>query len=202
MDQLLEITSVPIKIELQKTPARFEMSTKFVSVKYNRTAGGLEYDTDPIRMKIDNTAWRNSVNLKNCDTFVRDIAAKGRQAGLDAVAQIVKDGNQLALPHRRVTPADISRRNMNRIRETVVDFIPKGGVKISWDGGTVDFKYNRSDIEFDVEPSTLDIRYVPAQLEYFISQYPRVDIKYVGEPFYFPPSSAPGYAEQELDMLI
>lgn len=202
MDQLLDITTVPIKIELKSSPARLEYETKFASVKISREQGGLEYQTDPMRMTIDNTEWRSSLNFKNCDTFVREFAAKGKQAALDATAKIVQEGNQLALPHRRVTPADISRRNLNRIRETVMDFLPKGGVKISWDGGTVDFKYTESQLNFDVEPSTLDIQYVPAQLEYFVSQYPRVDIQYIGEPFYFPASAAPGYAEQELDRLV
>lgn len=202
MDQLLDITTTPIKIELKTTPARLEMESKFASVKISREQGGLEYQIEPLQMEIDNTAWRNSLNLKNCDTFVRDVAAKGRQAGLDAVAKIVKEGNQLALAHRQVTPADIARRNMTRIRESVMDFIPKGGVKISWNGGTVDFNYTKSQLNFDVEPSSLDIRYVPAQLEYFVSQYPRVDIQYIGEPFYFPASAAPGYIEQEFDKLV
>ena len=202
MDQLLDITTTPIKIELKTTPGRLEMNSKFASVKMSREQGGLEYQIEPLQMKIDNSQWRNSLNLKNCDTFVRDVAAKGRQAGLDAVAKTVKEGNQLALAHRRVTPADIARSNLNRVRESVMDFIPKGGVKISWNGGTVDFRYTRSQLNFDVEPSTLEIQYVPAQLEYFVSQYPRVDIQYIGEPFYFPASAAPGYTEQELDKLV
>lgn len=39
--------------------------------------------------------------------------------------------------------------------------------------------------------------YVPGELNINVEQYPKVEIEYVGEPMYVPPSASPEYEERD-----
>ena len=78
MKPLIEITTVPIQIEMKTTNAKLEYARGTVEMEIKRDKGGLEIKSKPIRVNIDTFEARNSVT----PTAVRSIeqsAQKGRQ---------------------------------------------------------------------------------------------------------------------------
>lgn len=81
----LRITQ-PIQ-ELQQEPARLSIKQTPATMKVTRT---------PSKLDINQDQARNEINMKMPDVFSRDNAEASRQKGLENIAEIVLEGNQLA----------------------------------------------------------------------------------------------------------
>ena len=78
--------------------------------------------------------------------------------------------------------------------ETAIDFLPKGGADVSFDKGTLSINYTPTDINIDWENiNSSVVEFVPGNIEFIVKEHPRVEIEYVGEPIYVPPSANPAY---------
>ena len=196
MAQLLNITSVPINIEVNVTRAELKQESPAPTVHITKNPGGMQIQADPIKVQIDNTAARESLGYgyKNIDTFARDEAQKGIQVAYQAVATIVNEGD--ALGNLEATPGSIAASKANRTIEAVMDFLPKESPDISWSGNTLSINYKADSLSMDWDVSTRPkMEFVPGSIEFIVNQLPKVEIEYVGEPIYFPKSAAPGYEE-------
>lgn len=196
MDQLLNITSVPINIEVNISRAELKQSTPAPQVKINREQGGMQIQAEPIKVQIDNTAARESLGYGhlNIDTFAKKNAEEGMSVSYQAIANIVNEGDQLG--HFEGTPSSIAHAKATRTLETVMDFLPKEGPDISWTGNklSINYRADQLNMDWDVSP-TASMEFVPGSIEFIVNQKPKVEIEYVGEPIYFPRNAAPGYEE-------
>lgn len=196
MDQLLNITSVPINVEINVTRAELKLDTPAPTVQISKSPGGMQITAEPIKINIDNTAARESLGYghKNIDTFAKDEAQKGMKVAYQAVANIVNEGN--ALCNFEATPSSIATAKATRTMETIMDFLPKEGPDISWSGNTLSINYQASELNMDWNTnSEAKLEFVPGTVEFIVNQRPKLEIEYVGEPIYFPRSAAPGYEE-------
>ena len=63
---------------------------------------------------------------------------------------------------------------------------------ISAIGGNI--KIRNTDINIDWENiNSSVVEFVPGNIEFIVKEHPRVEIEYVGEPIYVPPSANPAY---------
>jgi len=196
MDQLLNITSVPINVEINVTRAELKLDTSAPTVQISKSPGGMQITAEPIKINIDNTAARESLGYghKNIDTFAKDEAQKGMKVAYQAVANIVNEGN--ALCNFEATPASIATSKATRTMETIMDFLPKTGPDISWSGNTLSINYQVPELNMDWNTNPeAKLEFVPGTVEFIVNQRPKLEIEYVGEPIYFPRSAAPGYEE-------
>ena len=193
MNQMLNISSVPINIEVNITKAELKQSTEAPTVQINKNPGGMQIKADPIKVQIDNTAVRESLGYghKNIDTFAKDEANKGISVAYQA---IVNEGDSLS--RMETTPPEIAASKAARTLDTVMDFLPKGSPDISWTGNTLSINYqaDQLDMDWNVQPKA-NLEFVPGSIEFIVNQLPKVEIEYTGEPIYFPRSAAPGYEE-------
>lgn len=194
MDQLLNITRVPINIEINVTRAELKKETQAPTAHITKSGEDMQITAEPIKVNIDNTAARESLGygFKNIDTFAKDEAEKGMSVAYQAVASIVNEGDMLG--DLEATPASIAASKASRTLETVMEFLPKESPDISWSGGTLSINYKADDlnIDWDVHPRP-QMEFVPGSIEVIVNELPRVEIEYVGDPIYFPKSAAPGY---------
>lgn len=194
MNQLLNITSVPINIEVNITRAELKQESQAPTAHVTRSDGGMQINADPIKVNIDNTAVRESLGygFKNIDTFSKDEAEKGMSVAYQAVANIVSEGDALA--NFEATPSSIAASKAARTLETVMDFLPKGSPDISWSGDTLSINYKADNLNIDWNThEKADLEFVPGSIELVVNELPKVDIEYTGDPIYFPRSAAPGY---------
>ena len=207
MAQLLDITTTPISIEVTITPARLEQHTKLPKAEVTRHKGGMKIEADPIRINIDTFDMRESLGYLSDGTRIREEAQKGIKVLYQGMARVVKEGQELANNAVGMRPSDIAKnRALNEATDVqpVLEFLPKEGPDISWDGGTLNIQYEVVQLDFDWDVATqANFEFIPGDIQFIIKQMPRVDIEYIGGPIYVPPSADPNYDEsQHFDVKI
>ncbi|MDR0196923.1 MAG: DUF6470 family protein, partial [Oscillospiraceae bacterium] len=155
-------------------------------------------EAKPAKINIDTYAARSSMGYGkyNMPDFYKNEAQRGIKLSYQGVASLVEDGNELA---RGNTPAEIANRNVRAgfSIQTVMDFIPKGGADITYEAGVLNINYEVDDVNVDWENlEAARLIFNPGLVEISVAQHPKVEITYVGEPIYVPPSANPSYARE------
>ena len=194
MKPLIEITTVPIQIEMKTTHAKLEYVRGTAEMEISRDKGGLQIKSRPIRVNIDTFEARNSIT----PTLARSLdqnAQKGIQASYKATATFAQQGELMMktkLGEEVITK--FSRDSLlEGVQDVGLDFIPKTGAEISWDPGEMNIRYEMDKLNFDWKINGGSFEFTPGDIELTVTQRPEVIIKYVGGPIYVPPSADPNY---------
>lgn len=201
---LLQITTVPIKIEIKVTKAKYEPAEEDRQPKVNikTTNGGFVMQAEPLKLHIDTYQARRTLgegNLKDGD-IMKQKAQEGFSIAFQGTAKIAQEGDMLA---RGVTPSEIAKNNVRAgaTIETIMEFLPKEGADITFSGGKLNINYEmgEQDINWDVHPE-LPMEFIPGKVELIVHDRPRVEIEYLGDPLYVPPSANPNYEPPLFDL--
>ena len=202
MKPLIEITTVPIQIEMKTTNAKLEYARGTAEMEISREKNGLQIKSRPIKVNIDTFEARNSLS-PTLARYLQQSAEKGRQASYEATATYARQGQLLLetqVGEELVT--QFSEEAMMKDVKTNVglDFLPKGGAEITWDPGELNIRYEMDKLNIDWRMGTGDFEFTPGDIEFTVTQRPDVVIKYIGGPIYVPPSSDPNY--EPVDVTI
>lgn len=85
MYPLIEITTVPIEIQMKVTPARLEYRRGTAQMEITRDKGGMNIRSQPIRVNIDTFEARSSI-VPTTIQSIQQQAQLGRQAAYEATA--------------------------------------------------------------------------------------------------------------------
>ncbi len=198
MGPLIEIKTVPIELEMKTKNAQLLYSRGTAEMEISRDKGGVSIKSRPIKVKMDSFEAQNSIR----PTTVRSIeqaAQKGKQAAYEATATYAQRG-QLMLRAQvgeelvtQFAEEDFDKQMIAYKQEFGLDFIPKGGVDLQWEGGEMQIRYEMDKLNFNWKTGGVGFEFVPGDIEISVVQRPEVIIKYVGEPMYVPPSANPNY---------
>ncbi len=194
MKPLIEITTVPIQIEMKTTHAKLEYARGTAEMEVTRDKGGLQIKSRPIRVNIDTFEARNSIT----PTLARSIeqsAQKGKEAAYTATATFAREGKlmmETKLGEEVITKLAKDAYKEN-IRDVGLDFLPSVGPEIDWDVGEMNIRYEMDKLNFDWKIGGGSFEFTPGDIEFTVTQRPEVLIKYVGGPIYVPPSADPNY---------
>ncbi|MBQ7834964.1 MAG: hypothetical protein IJ385_04205 [Ruminiclostridium sp.] len=202
---LLDITTVPIKVEINITKGSFtnprvNNPDKAFKMDIQTNNGKLQIHSEPQKIKIDTYAARSSMGYgqyNNAD-LIKTEAEKGIKLAYEGTARIASEGNQLA---RGASPAEIAAQNSRagQTIQTIMEFLPKTGADITFEDGVLNINYDAGDVNIDWEnAAAMPYEFTPGKVEFTIAQMPSVEIEYTGGPIYVPASSAPDY-EPALD---
>lgn len=194
MKPLIEITTVPIQIEMKTTNAKLEYARGTAEMEVSRDKGGLQIKSRPIRVNIDTFEARNSVT----PTLARSVeqnAQKGVQASYKATATFAQQGELMMKTKlgEEVITKFSKESLLEGVKDVGLDFIPKGGADITWDPGEMNIKYEMDKLNFDWKINGGSFEFTPGDIELTVTQRPEVIIKYIGGPIYVPPSADPNY---------
>lgn len=200
---LLQITTIPIQIEIKVTNAKYEYpEDRQPKVNITTSNGRFVMQAEPLRLNIDTYEARKSLgegHMTDAD-ILQQKANEGFSIAFQGTARVASEGNSLA---RGMSASEIAIQNARAgaTVETVMEFLPKTGADITFDGGTLNIEYQMGDQDFDwdVTPQ-LPMEFIPGSVELIIRDRPRVEIEYVGEPLYVPPSANPNYKPPVLDI--
>lgn len=197
---LLDITTVPIKVEINITKGEFtnpkvNNPDKAFKMDIKTTEGKLRIHSEPQKINIDTYAARSSMGYGqyNNGDLVKTEAQKGIKIAYSGVARIASEGNQLA---RGASPAEIAAQNSRagQTIQTIMEFLPKTGADITFDKGVLNINYEAGDVNIDWENAQMmPYEFTPGKVEFSVSQLPSVEIEYLGGPIYVPASSDPDY---------
>lgn len=195
MKPLIEITTVPIQIEMKTTNAKLEYARATAEMEITREKNGLQIKSRPIKVNIDTFEARNSLS-PTLARYLEQGAQKGKQAAYEATATYARQG-QLLLETRvgeELVTQFAEEAMMKDVKTNVgIDFLPDPGPEITWDPGEMKIRYEMDKLNFDWKMGEGSFEFTPGDIEFTITQRPDVVIKYVGGPIYVPPSSDPNY---------
>lgn len=195
MNSLIEITTVPIEIEMKVTHAKLEYSRGTADLEISRNEGGLSIRSRPIRLNIDTFESRNSI-VPTPIRATQQNAQAGQQAAYQATATYAQQGQLLLnaqIGQELVTQfaADAQTRDLKT--NVGIKFLPTVGPELEWTPGELNIRYEMDKLNFDWRQSQPQFEFTPGDIELSVTQHPDVVIKYVGGPLYVPPSSDPNY---------
>ncbi|MBQ9483525.1 MAG: hypothetical protein IJU82_04970 [Ruminiclostridium sp.] len=197
---LLSITSIPIKVEInirkgELSNPKINDPGKALKMNIQTDQGELKIHSEPPKIKIDTYAARSSLGFghyNNAD-FVKRNANDGISVAYQGTAKIVNEGDQLV---RGVSPAEIAAQNnkAGQTIQTIMDFLPKEGADVTFDDGVLNINYDAGDVNIDWDNAGIvPLEFIPGKVEFNITQLPKVEIEYLGDPIYVPPQSDPNY---------
>lgn len=196
MNRLIEITSVPIEIEMKTSHAKLEYTKASADLEISRSKGGLSIKSRPIRLNIDTFEMRSSVTPTAAQNIQQN-AQRGQQAAYQATATYAQQGDLLL--KAKVDGSDpLAQYAFTALSPDInaqpgLDFIPNAGPDISWDPGELNIRFEMDKLNFDWRLNQTQFEFVPGDIEITIKQQPDVIIKYIGGPIYVPPSADPNY---------
>lgn len=194
---LLQITTIPIQIEIKVTNARFEHSEEYVQPQVNIKSknGSLVMEAEPLKLNIDTYEARKSLgygHMTDAD-MLKQKAQDGWSIAFQGTAKVAAEGDQLA---RGMSPSEIALNNARAgaTVQTIMEFLPKEGADVTFDAGKLNIEYQMGsqDIDWNIHPDS-PLEFIPGSVEFIVRDMPRVEIEYIGDPIYVPPSANPNY---------
>lgn len=194
---LLKITSTPIKLSMTSQRARLESQIPNPDAGIIQNPGRLNMRSETIKVNIDTTRSWDSMGFRTARGLSDDAAQAGLEAAQEATAQYSRVGSQMMQIQDGVTVTDIMKNQMlaHANMTTGIGFIPSVPPDISWTPAELSVDYTPAQVEFHPQTEMPHAVYVPGELNVNVEQYPKVEIEYVGEPIYVPPSASPFYEE-------
>ncbi len=177
MTQLLNIKCIPIKLEFETQPMKMEVSREQeVKLEIEREKGGLEIKTKKLKVdKVEISKGPHAVPIrtarKSVQNAVRNLSVKNEKNA----PKVIKKGAGITEPIRTHSNA-LTKGVSKNINEIVMEY------KID----KIKFSFSRNEFE---------VKFTPGSIKYTVSQYPDVEIDYIGDMIYVPPSSNPEYEE-------
>ncbi len=196
MEQLIQITNVPIMIEMKTTMAQIQRKAQNVDLNISRSeGGGLKIKSSPIKVSIDTFEARNSI-APTTRRSIEQAAEKGINAAYEATARMAKEGQMFLdakLSGGKALDQIFAQSAQSPEREFIYSRIPTVPPEINWSDPDISIQYDMEKLNFDWRISRGDFEFVPGSIEFNITQRPEVKIEYIGSPIYVPPSADPNF---------
>lgn len=195
MYPLIEIKTVPIEIQMKTRNATLEYSRGTAEMEVSRNEGGLDIKSRPIKLRLDSFEARNSIRPTTMRS-VEESADKGQQAAYEATATYARQGDlflNAKLGQDVIGQIVKETADKNIKTDFGLEFLPDPGVKVDWEEGDMQIRYEMDQMNLDWKISRGEFKFTPGDIEISVAQQPDVIIKYIGGPIYVPPSSDPNY---------
>lgn len=196
MKPLIQITSVPIMIEMKTTMASIQRKSQTVDLNISRSqGGGLKIESSPIKVSIDTFEARNSI-APTTKRSIEQTAQKGINAAYEATARMAKEGQMFLnakLSGGKGLDQVIAQNAAPKEREFTYARIPSAPPEISWSDPDISIQYDLEKLNFDWRIAKGDFEFIPGSIEFNVTQRPEVIIEYIGGPIYVPASADPNF---------
>lgn len=195
MFPLIEITTVPIEIEMKVTDAKLEYARGTADLEISRNDGGLHIKSRPIRLNVDTFEARNSI-VPTTANAISQAADRGTQASYEATAAYARQGKLLLsakVGEDMISQIAAQTQAQNVQTNIGIQFLPTVGAELNWDPGDMQIRFEMDKLNFDWRMNHPSFEFTPGDIQISVTQMPEVQIKYVGGPLYVPPSADPNY---------
>ena len=195
MFPLIEITTVPIEIEMKVTDAKLEYARGTADLEISRNNGGLHIKSRPIRLNVDTFEARNSI-VPTTARAISQAADRGTQASYEATAAYARQGKLLLsakVGEDMISQIAAQTQAQNVQTNVGIQFLPSVGAELNWDPGDMQIRFEMDKLNFDWRMNHPSFEFTPGDIQISVTQMPEVQIKYVGGPLYVPPSADPNY---------
>ncbi|MEG1367900.1 MAG: DUF6470 family protein [Hydrogenoanaerobacterium sp.] len=194
---LIRITSKPMRYERSVQPAKLQAAPyQPPQMNVSRSGGTLEMKQEQVKVQMDSVERRSSMGLKNPVDFAKEQGQKGVQMAMQATADYAEVGNQMMQAYKGVTVVDAALSKLAKYAQADVVLVPLSPINISWQPSSLDINYTPVNLSIDWNIARPQMEFVPSSVSMNITQYPSVQIEYLGGPVYAPPSADPNFKAQ------
>lgn len=204
MEMLLKISTTPTEYEIQVQHAKLSRTRSSPPVlEMTREKGGLKISNQPAKINIDTFEARNSV-CPTLKTAIYQAAQKGFEAAGALAQQYASETSQM-----RWSKVGEGGEMLNKIftqraqmptGDFMLDFIPSTGAQLTYQPGDLSMEYQMDRLSFDLKVNNGNVEYIPGSVELVITQFADINIEYIGDPIYVPPSAGERFLGKELDV--
>ncbi|MDK2919036.1 MAG: hypothetical protein PWQ37_1769 [Candidatus Petromonas sp.] len=183
MTLLLKINTSPALIGINTTPGKMEITQPKADINMNTEHPRIEIHSEQVRVQIDQYQCFAEAGLKNYLDLTKETVQLAKQAAMQGIERIVRQGNELAAIENGLDPIpNQAEENAFELfkKEFNFDLIPKSRPKIDFKGGTVDIKVHEGKVNMDIKVNKPQINYTPGKVEIYLRQKNSIDIQYVG----------------------
>lgn len=181
MEQLLRITTIPIRLDYKSVKASLDYKAHGPGLDLSRQKGGLDIERKASEVHMDSTEMRGSIGLKNAKQITDDFAAEGKRAALEAIRDFAEYGNKIVDTCGKGDPLiDMAVAKTLKPTQTTIRFLPETGPEITVQPGFLRLAYIMDQLSFDWRISKTEFNYLPYDLSFTVTQYPAVNIEYIG----------------------
>ena len=179
------------RIGINKTRGDFRMEQRHAEVE-------IEYETEPdasslvvnnIRidklisdLAIDQTEAFADLNMRGFNDFSDHYTAKAQQDGMQAIAEIAREGDRMArIENGGDEIPRIAREKMRDDRQFNIGFIPSSPVDFEIDGSPPEIDYNPTSVTVMSDFPQIEIEASPDAIEIYLEQEPAFEIMVEGK---------------------
>jgi hypothetical protein len=199
MRQLLSIKRVPIDVQVNITPWRFERSeaektqARKEAMREAQPAAPL-----PVINDFSDKDYFEFGNDQPMNLMYQPLqAVSGFDYGSDYSAE---EGDLVAQVRGNPIRARMASRPIESVTEKIVAHTPRHNKEvINWSNGRESYNFQAgNDGDFTAISALSEWTFVPSSVEVVVKQLPSLDIEYLGTPLYFPRSADPDYVPPEI----
>lgn len=180
----LEINQIFAKIGLKKEPPKSTIKQKQADFELKQIDGELKIDSNPVKVEIDSKRARAALHSKSCKVYSKDIARKGQETALKAIAQYTKEGDQLAAIEKNGNPliTQAKKRANSKKRKLMLKWKPGPNIKVKPGGKDISFKPKDFDgVELKTKSNWPKVDLNWGKIEVYQTQPPELEIRAVDE---------------------
>ncbi|MCL2775318.1 MAG: DUF6470 family protein [Oscillospiraceae bacterium] len=182
MRQLLDINTVPMKLEYSTTKGQYNMSQPKASLDIEINRPELRTQPHPIKLKTDRREMYASMGIYMPDQFRRKTEQDAKQDVMDFIGETGDDARVMAETKGRALVDICQRKCGYQPVDLETAYIPSVKPEMIWEGGEKTDTYFtpfKMDIKWNVHV-TPDIEYTRGKINLSVSQWNKVNISYVG----------------------
>lgn len=199
MYPLIEITTVPIEMEIKTTRAKFEVAHGTAEMEISRNDGGVQIKGRPIRLNLDTLQIGNSALPRmQSQTRAAEVAKTDNTTVYNATASFVEQGRLLVNAYLSQT-AGSAGSMINEAAPQTSQFSNDMMQSDDWDQSELSIRYDMDKLNFDWNLGKKNLTFVPGDVEISVKQRADLIIKYVGGIIYVPPSADPDYVPMDAE---
>ena len=154
------------QINIKSTKARLLQHSEPPRLTISREKGGLEIESNTIKLDIDNRAFFDSMGLKSNKAFAEEITSRGQKVVLESMGDSAEEADIMAEPHNNDAISEIAVMRTRKSIETMLAFIPEYPPECHWTGGDVDIQYTPDRLNFDWQIKDIQNTYIPYKVEF------------------------------------
>ena len=202
MGPLIEISTVPIQIEMKTTNAKLERASGTAEMEFSRSDKGVSVRSRSVRVNLDTYESEGSRTVSPITQM--------RQATYEAASAYTNQGQLMMTSHLAGAgvpaqntgapaqaagiPVKVSAKPAKapaQASPAVQNAVPAAAAEL--DVGEMSIRYEMDRRNFDWKFGQSEFEFTPGDIEFTVTQRPEVVIKYIGGPLYVPPSADPNY---------
>jgi hypothetical protein len=169
------------KIGIETNRGQLQIEQRHADMSIEQPKAEMIIDRRPPRLTIDQTQAFEDVQLKSVFRMTEDAAQAGYQQAMNAIASKSQEGDELMMIEHGFSAirSQAQRNSEAPPADFNIGWIPShNSVKINYDPGETNFRWNTRQVNIEVTPNKPNINYYPGKTDIFMQQKNSLNIDF------------------------